>query len=103
LETDGGLLFLTNIKENLHAEVHVAFWDCKLSGKESILKDCLRWAFFQYNLNRIEAFIPEYSRSLHRFMEKKLGFVYEGRMRKRMLYKGQFTDVKIYSILREEV
>lgn len=103
LEVENGILMLTNLHKNHKAEVHMCFWDCKLQPRAELINQCIQWAFLEFNLVRLEAFIPEFCRALQRFMEKKLDFVYEGRMRKRMPYKGQLADVKIYSILKEEV
>lgn len=103
IETEGGMMILTNINENLYAEAHVIFWDRKLSPHLETIKKCIVWSFLEFNLQRLETITPEYTRTLNRFIESKLGFKHEGRMRKRMLYKGQFCDVHIHSLLREEV
>ena len=104
LETEGGLLILTGVKPNaITAGVHIIFWDHKLSARTELFKECLVWAFLQFGFYRLEALIPEFCRGLQRFMQEKLKFVCEGRMRDRILYKGQLADVKIYSILRKEM
>jgi hypothetical protein len=103
LETETGILFLTDIDENLKAAAHVIFFDHRLSDKIELIRSCLEWAFLQFNLQRIETFIPEFARTLKRVMENKIGFKYEGRMRNRMFYKGNLCDVFIHSILKEEV
>jgi hypothetical protein len=102
LEEENGLLILSDLKPGFFTTVHVVFWDHKLSVRTGLLKDCLVWVFQEYNLQRIEAVIPEFSRTLKRFIEK-LGFRYEGTLRKRLLFKGQFYDTIVYSILREEL
>ena len=103
LEMEGGLILLTHIIPGTRCEVHVVFWDHKLSARKDKLDELLIWAFLTFDLFRIETFIASYARALMRFIEKKMGFVYEGTMRKRVLHKGVPTDLKVYSILREEV
>jgi hypothetical protein len=104
LETDGGIMMLNNFdKDNNCAQVHASFWDKKLSQRKDLLKNCLVWSFLTCDLYRIGAYIPEYARALRRFLERKLNFSYEGRLRKRLWYKGNLVDVIALSILREEV
>lgn len=103
LETEGGLMLLSSIKPGLYAQVHVIFWDGKLSPKIDLIRASLVWAFLAFDLVRVEALIPEFARSVRRFLEEKLKFQREGRLRNRMWYKGVLTDLLMYSILREEV
>jgi len=103
LEMDGGIILLTHIIPGLRCEVHVVFWDHKLSARKEKLKELMVWAFLTFDLFRIETFVASYARALMRFIEKKMGFTYEGTMRQRVLHKGLPTDLKVYSILREEV
>jgi hypothetical protein len=103
LEFPTGLLILKNLKEGLRGEVHITFWDRKLSDKTEMIKDALVWAMMEFDLHRLEAFVPEVSRAVKHFIQKRLGFVYEGRMRKRNWYEGRLIDVLIFSLLREEV
>ncbi len=100
---DNGIIVYNNIVEGTKARVHVSFWDYKLSARKELLRDCLIWGILQFDLHRIEIVIPEFSRALRRFAEKRMGFKFEGRIRKTMWYKGQLTDMILLSILREEV
>ena len=100
---DNGIIVFDNIVEGLKGEVHVSFWDYKLSKRRDLLKECLSWALLRFNLYRVEAYVPQYARAVRHFLDKKMHFVFEGRLRKTLWYKGQLTDVLIYSILREEV
>lgn len=103
LETDYGILIARNIHPGVRAEVHVAFWDHKLSVHTEDVKDCLIWLFGVFNLRRVETFLYGFQHTVKRFLTKRLGFTREGRMRKRVVLQGQFQDIDIYSILREEV
>ncbi len=103
LETDGGIVVMRNIKKRLCGNVLFSFWDHKLSDKVNLLKEVFLYFFLLFELQRIEVFLPDFCRALRRFYEDKLKFIYEGRLRKRMWYKGNLTDVLVLSLLREEV
>jgi hypothetical protein len=103
IETEGGILSLTDKCNGLYARIHASFWDHKLSTKVDMFKQCLIWAFLEYDLYRLEALIPEFSRALARFLTHKLKFQPEGRLRNRMMYNGQLCDMKMFSLLREEM
>lgn len=102
-EIPGCLIFLENVVPNSRAEVHLAIWDKRLSDKTERLRDLLVWAFLMFGLQRIETFIPEDYRTIRRFVEKRMGFTYEGTLRNRALRKGRPLDMKVYAILRDEV
>ena len=100
---DNGIIVLDNVVEGLKAQAHVSFWDFKLSARTELLRNCLIWAILEFKLYRIEISIPEFSRALRRFAEKRLHFKYEGRLRETLWYKGQLVDMIVLSILRREV
>jgi len=101
-EIEGGIMILDHITHHEFAQVHVSFWDRKLSTKTDLIKATMRWCFETFGFERLEALIPEFSKALSRFLTKRMGFSYEGTLRKRLLYHGEFKDILVYSILREE-
>lgn len=103
LETINGVIIGDILEENHLGRAHFIFWDKKLSIRTELLRNCLEWFFLVCNLNVVEVQIPDYARALRRFIERKLKFKYEGRLRSRMYYKGELTDALIYSMLKEEV
>ena len=103
IETDGGFMSLMNIRRGLKAEGHFCFWDHKLSPKTELIKDCMIWSFLQFDLQRLETYVADYAHAVRRFVERKLGFVYEGTMRDALIHDGRLIDMLIFSILREEV
>ena len=103
VETEFGMIFLVRLREGIRGEVHLYFWDHKLSAHTDWLHECLIWAFLNYDLMRIETFVPQDSRAVTRFLREKLGFKFEGIMRNRTLLNGRFINVEIYSILRDEI
>ena len=103
LENNGGIIIITKIDPGLKATFHPVFWDHKLSARREELKDVLLWVFLYFNLERIETQIAPYAKAAIRFIEKKMGFSYEGTLRSYVRRHGSPMDMKVYSILRTEV
>lgn len=103
LENAGGIIIITKIDPGLKATFHPVFWDHKLSARYEDLKDVLVWVFLYFNLERIETQIAPYAKAAIRFIEKKMGFSYEGTLRSYVRRHGSPMDMKVYSILRTEV
>ncbi len=103
LENEGGIIIITKIDPGLKATFHPVFWDHKLSARIEDLKDVLAWVFLYFNLERVETQIAPYAKAAIRFIEKKMGFSYEGTLRSFVRKNDSPMDMKIYSILRGEV
>ena len=103
LETLGGIIIFTHIDPGLKATFHPVFWDHKLSARLEELKDVLTWAFLTFDLQRMDTQIAPYAKAAMRFIEKKMGFKYEGTLRNYVWKNGEPMDMKVYSILKEEV
>lgn len=103
LEHDLGIMFLQKIRPGLRAEVHVSFWDHKLSAHKDLFQMCLIWAFATFELERIETYIGSHERAVRKFIEKRMGFTHEGTLRSYVKHDGRFIDVEVYSILKGEV
>ena len=65
-------------------------------------REMIRFAFKRWNLNRIEGTCMLENTASARVMEK-LGMTFEGILRKRSYAKSRFHDLKLYSILRDEM
>ena len=103
LENEGGIIIITKIDPGLKATFHPVFWDHKLSARYEDLKDVLIWLFLYFKLERLETQIAPYAKAAIRFIEKKMNFTYEGTLRSYVMRNKVPMDMKIYSILREEV
>ena len=103
LELPYGLAMIRQLIEGERAEVHISCFDHKLSVHTDDLKDCLTWAFLQFNLQRIETFVHDFMPAVRRFLEDRLHFTHEGMMRKRAFIRGEFRDLHVYGLLRDEV
>lgn len=73
-----GILLLTRIVRGVDALAHLAFFDKKLVGKRSLLRNMIREAFRDLQLQRLSVEIPANLDPLIRFVRGKLGFRLEG-------------------------
>ena len=89
--------------ENASAEVGYSlsrkFWNQGIMTEA--LAEIIRYGFTSLNLNRIEA-QHETDNPASGAVMRKCGMVKEGTLRQRLLNKGKFVDVVLYSILRKE-
>ena len=98
---DVGILYLTNIGSR-SATAHFSFWDQRIRGRETLLREMVRYAMKEYGFERIETRAGLHATKAIRAVER-IGFVKEGRLRKIINYKGKLFDAYVYSLLREEV
>ena len=89
---------------NQTAELHIMIGDKENQGKgigSFAVKEMLNHAFFNMNLNRVELTVIENNkRAIHLY--EKNGFVYEGRKRKARYKGGEFMDMLMYAVLRDD-
>ena len=106
-ESDGiiGLVSLIKIDQmNQSAEFHIMIGDKQNRGKGAgsfAVKEMLQHAFLNLNLQRIELTVNEDNASAINLYEK-VGFVREGMKRKARFKNGEFINMYLYSILRDE-
>lgn len=100
-----GLVSLTDINYiNQSAVFHIMIGDEEKQGKgigSFAIKAMLEHAFLNMNLQRIELSVLESNIRAKLFYEK-VGFVQEGRKRLAVFKKGEFKDMLMYSILKNE-
>jgi RimJ/RimL family protein N-acetyltransferase len=99
---DVGILYLTEIRPGVSALAHFNFWDQRFRGREELCRAMLRYAFGKFKFHRITAQVGLYAKPELVAVER-IGFVKEGRMREATIYKGEWFDVNLYSILEREV
>ena len=100
-----GLISLTNIDQlNQCAELHLMIGDMKNRGKgigTFAVKEMLHHAFYNLNLHRVELTSLATNIISHKLYEK-CGCQKEGSNRKAVFKEGEYIDMYVYSILREE-
>lgn len=99
-----GMISLMNLEhDNKNAEI--GYWLGKQYWRRKIMKEAvsliLGFGFKQLKLVRIYARVMHPNITSAKLLEK-LGFKYEGRMRKTTLREGKWMDDLRYSILKEE-
>ena len=100
-----GLVSLTNIDHlNQSAVLHIMIGDTAHQGKGMgtfAVKAMMDHAFRNLNLHRVELkALTSNERARHVY--EKVGFVREGILRKAVYKNGEFVDLYVYSLLREE-
>ena len=100
-----GLASLTNIDRfNQSAQFHIMIGAKASQGRGAgsfAVKEMLRHAFFDMNLQRVEStFLEDNTRSQH--VCQKMGFVLEGVMRQAAYKDGHFVNLALYSVLKSD-
>ncbi|GAC1389582.1 MAG: GNAT family N-acetyltransferase [Ktedonobacteraceae bacterium] len=80
-------------------ELHRAYWRQGITTEA--MSAVLTYGFTELGLHRIEADVaPENTRSKSLLL--KLGFTYEGNLRQRYFFRGQFEDEHYFGLLKHE-
>lgn len=98
---DVGIFYLTEIYPAYQATGHYTFWDGRLKGRGKLIQEMIKHAFKEFGFHRLQAEVPLYARDAL-FAAERAGFIKEGRLRKAAWYQGEWWDVNLYSILKEE-
>lgn len=98
---DVGILYLTHITPGISALAHFSFWDRRIRGREKLVREMVKHCFKRYGFQRIEVRVALYATPVLAAVER-IGFVKEGRARKAVRRNGEWYDVNLYSMLREE-
>lgn len=100
--TDGnGILYLTSVVKGLSAYGHILYWDKRLRGREHFTLDTLKWLMQVIPLQKVNVFLPDYSKAAHHFVQR-MGFKKEGVLRRWSISQGKPYDMLVYGILAEE-
>lgn len=97
-----GIFWLTDIEWPKQASIHYTFFDRRHKGREELCKEAIKYVFSTYRFHRVYTTVPIYAKVALQFIER-LGFKKEGRLRSNTLFKGQWWDANVYSILETEV
>lgn len=99
---DIGLFLVTDIVPGTEARVHISFWDSRLSGREPIVREFVRWVFDVMHVRRVSAPIRADARAMRAFVERA-GLYFEGAL-KNWVYRqdGKHFDLYLYGITKDE-
>lgn len=96
-----GFFRFDNMGQQIDCNAHVVFFDRKPMEKVVLGKAVAKWMFSSFPLRRISAEVPDLYRWTINYAEA-LGFQHEGVRRKAVCMKGQWRDVILMGLLREE-
>lgn len=100
-----GLVSLTSVDYmNQSAELHIMIGDKENQGQgigTFAVSKMLFHAFNNMNLQRIELTVLD-SNKIAQHLYKKIGFVLEGTKRKAKFKNGEFVNILLYSVLKED-
>lgn len=100
---DTGLIYFTNIVPTFKADFNVLFWDRRFgSNRRSLCQQVIATAVGEFELNRVQTFVPVTNKALAYTEMGKIGFSVEGTLRKAW---RDTTDVDLimFGLLAEEV
>lgn len=98
-----GSVYVTQVAPQFEAYGHFTFWDSHAKGRAPFLHKVMWWIFERYSLHRLNAEVPTYQSGWMAFVEGGLGFKKEGVKREGTLYKGEWVDLEMFGLLREEL
>jgi RimJ/RimL family protein N-acetyltransferase len=99
---DVGILYINQIRPLDSCQAHFVFWDRRYRGREELIKSMCKFLFKEYKFRRINVQWPLYAKFSIHFMER-MGFVNEGRLREATLYKGDWFDLMLFSLMEKDL
>jgi hypothetical protein len=96
-----GYFKFTDMHQEIDCQAHAVFFDRKPVEKIPLGRMVAKWMFDSFPLRRITAEVPDIATWTIHFAER-IGFKHEGIRRKAVPLKGQWRDVVLLGMLREE-
>lgn len=102
-EATVGIIYWTGMAKMVDADLHVIFFDMKLSEKVPLCQEIGKW-FFQTcpEFYRMTATLPSIYGATIR-LAKKIGFKQEGKKRKSQMFGGKLVDEYIFGLTIEDM
>jgi hypothetical protein len=96
-----GYFKFNDMAQEIDCNAHVVFFDRKPAEKVQLGRLVSKWMFDSFPLRRITAEVPDIYTHTLRYAEG-IGFRKEGVRRKAVCMRGQWRDVVLFGLLREE-
>lgn len=103
LEHNQGLVYFTNIVPRWKADLSFVFWDEKLGkDRRELIRGAIRNCVEDFALKRLQASTVVTNVPLVNSL-KKIGFVWEGTLRRGWVDGSEMLDQAVFSLLPEEI
>lgn len=100
---DVGMLMVTDIVPGVEARIHLSFWDSKLSGREALLRQLVKWTLEVLGVRRVAAPVRADARAMRAFLER-VGLYFEGALKNWIVRDdNKMYDLHLYGITEHEV
>lgn len=101
---DVGLIMVTDIVPGIEARIHLSFWDSKLSGREALIREAVRWVVETLGVRRVAAPVRADARAMRAFLER-VGLYFEGVLKNWIKREDdeRYYDLYLYGITDAEV
>lgn len=98
-----GIIYWTSMAKMIDADIHVIFFDRKLTEKAELCREIGKW-FFETcpEFNRVTATLPEIYYATIR-LARKIGMKEEGRKRQSQMLGGKLVDEFIFGLTVEDL
>lgn len=98
-----GLMYLVQLVPGINAQMHLVFWDEKLPATRApLVRKAVKFGMERFELPRISAQFKWSAVTMKHFL-RKVGFVYEGTLRKGWIDETGYQDMLLYGMISEEL
>lgn len=99
-----GLILVTDIVPGVEARMHISFWDSKLSGREAIIREAVKWILETFTVRRVSVPVRADARAMRSFLER-VGLYFEGVLKNwvKRDEDGRLYDLYLFGITNQEV
>lgn len=100
---DVGMAMITDIVPGIEARFHISFWDSRLSGREQLIRELIKWMFSTLRVRRVAAPVRADARAMRAFLERT-GLYFEGALKNWVEREdNKYFDLHLYGITKPEV
>ena len=101
---DIGIIMVTDIVPGVEARMHLSFWDSKLSGREPLVREAVRWIMDVLRVRRVATPVRADARAMRAFLER-VGLYFEGALKNWITSEdsNKMYDLYLYGVTNTEV
>lgn len=100
---DVGMAMITDITPGTEAQFHISFWDSRLSGREQLIRELIRWTQRVLGVRRIAAPVRADARAMRAFLER-VGLYFEGCLKNWVKRDDdKMYDLYLYGVTKHEI